>query len=83
MAKTKVKFLRGSSEPQMPDIFDGQIVYTTDTHKMYVDAGMLRGIINPNPDWDAADGNSKILNKPFVVTKSIEDNEEVFDVTFI
>ena len=80
----KVSFARGLAAA-LGTIKDGQMTYTTDTKKLYMDASGSRNLLNPNADWNAASGNSKIENKPFTIVRSqdVTTGEDVFDITFI
>ena len=80
----KVSFARGLAAA-LSSIVDGQMTYTTDTKKLYMDASGARNLLNPNADWNAVSGNAKIENKPFTVVKSqdVTTGEDVFDITFI
>lgn len=67
------KALKGlSSGLSVTEKKDGQMLFTTDTGKLYFDHGeegseISRTLVNPNPDWNSNSGNSQILNKPVFV----------------
>ena len=82
MPASKLKALKVySSGLSQVAISDGQMLFTTDTDKLYFDAkhgeaSATRRMVNPNPDWDASSGNAAILNKPdFVTNVSISDGQ--------
>ena len=64
-----------SSGLSLTEKVDGQMLLTTDaenSNKLYFDyeenGQLKRGLVNPNPDWNANSGNAQILNKPAMVT---------------
>lgn len=62
---------------------DGQLLFTVDTKKLYIDSSTTasgeqvnRFCINPNPDWNAQEGtNEYIANKPnYISGVSVSNN---------
>lgn len=70
-----------SSRLSEEQITDGQLLFTTDDAKLYIDSksgeGKVdRSLINPNPDWEAEEGtNAYIRNKPTYVSDVSVDGE--------
>ena len=61
---------------------DGQLLFTEDDEKLYIDhksdeGEVDRSCINPNPDWNAESGNSFIRNKPTYVSSVIIAGENL------
>ena len=64
-------------------INDGQLLFTIDTLKLYIDS-LTTGVqadricINPNPDWNAQPGaNNYILNKPNYISGVFVNNNNL------
>ena len=78
---TKISFARGLAS-DLGLIEDGRISYATDTKQLYMHSNGSRNMLNPNADWNATNGNSKIDNKPFNVVKSTDSGDTIYDITF-
>ena len=79
---SKLKAFKGlSSGLSQVSVTDGQMLFTTDTDKLYFDSingenPVSRHVVNPNPDWNAVSGNAAILNKPdFVTNVTVTDGQ--------
>lgn len=78
-----VKFIRGA-EANKPNPVDGQILFTTDTHKLYIDDATTHHLINPNiiEKYENEDlpeiGNSQIIYH-YVNSTSGVDNYQYWD----
>ena len=76
------KVARGVAANLPKKITDGYAYFTTDDGKFYIDANVTRTAINPTIDYTSNSGNSQIKNRPVQVTKTTDEDGDVFSVTF-